>query len=272
MDVARQRDDRRGRLTPLAGADRAHDPHHPLQRLPERRPVLEIEPLAQLLAEHGGRRAPGALADRLVPGLEVVHPGREQQRQRRADQEVVAVAGGVLLDPAPLVLVDHAALAGVEHAPGARVDHHQPRRADVAAVAPARALDLAVGLRTELGQTEVVHEQGVPILEADRSGMAAAVQAATDADAAVLTVGDLGASSGRAPEVKAVTQSTCGCPASRKNSSKRCSRLGPPPSSSWSPGRPYALGFRRPLRRRCAGLHARRRRADRRWPECSAGT
>ena len=73
-------------------------------------------------------------------------PGREQQRQRGADQQVLAVAARLLLDPLPLVLVDHAALAGVEHAAGARVDHDQPRRADVAAVAPARALDLAVGL------------------------------------------------------------------------------------------------------------------------------
>ena len=46
-----------------------------------------------------------------------------------------------------------AALARVEHAAGARVDHHERARPDVAAVAPARALDLAVGLerRTRAG-------------------------------------------------------------------------------------------------------------------------
>ena len=49
------------------------------------------------------------------------------------------------LDPAHLARVDHAAHARLEHAAGARVDHHDARRADVAAVAPARALDLAVG-------------------------------------------------------------------------------------------------------------------------------
>ena len=74
------------------------------------------------------RLAPGAVADRLVPGLEVVQRRAHDQRQRRADQQVVDVAGGVLLDPAPLVGVDHRALAGVEHAPGARVDHHERAR------------------------------------------------------------------------------------------------------------------------------------------------
>ena len=91
-------------------------------------------------------RPPRPVAHRLVPRLEVVHPGREQQRQRRADQQVLAIAARVLLDEAPLLLVDHAALAGVEHPARARVDHHEPRRTDVAAVAPARPLDLAVGL------------------------------------------------------------------------------------------------------------------------------
>ena len=146
VDVARQRDDRRRRLAALARADRLEDAHHPLERPAERRPVLEVEALAQLLAVVRADRAPGALAHRLVPGLEVVHPRREQQRQRRADQQVLAVAARVLLDPAPLLLVDHAARVRVEHPARARVDHHEPRRADVAAVAPARPLDLAVGL------------------------------------------------------------------------------------------------------------------------------
>lgn len=92
VDVARQRDDRRRRLAALARADRLEDAHHPLERSAERRPVLEVEPLAQLLAVMRADRAPGALAHRLVPGLEVVHPGRQQQRQRRADQQVLAVA------------------------------------------------------------------------------------------------------------------------------------------------------------------------------------
>ena len=55
------------------------------------------------------------------------------------------VAGGGLLDPAPLRVVDHRALARREHPAGARVDHHQARGADVAAEAPARALDRPVG-------------------------------------------------------------------------------------------------------------------------------
>ena len=40
--------------------------------------------------------------------------------------------------------------AGLEHAAGARVEHHDARRADVAAEAPARALDLAVGVVGEV--------------------------------------------------------------------------------------------------------------------------
>ncbi len=103
----------------------------------------------------GGRRdlAPGAVADRLVPRLQVVQAGREQERQRRADQQVVELAVRVLLEPLPLVRVEHRALVRrVEHAAGARVDHDQPRAAEVAAVAPARALHLAVGAERELAQ------------------------------------------------------------------------------------------------------------------------
>ena len=43
VDVARQRDDRGRRLAALARADRADDAHHALERLAERRPVLEVE-------------------------------------------------------------------------------------------------------------------------------------------------------------------------------------------------------------------------------------
>ena len=109
--------------------------------------------LADLLAGERRRLAPGAVADRLVPRLQVVQGGCEQQRERRAEQQVVEVALGVVLEPLPLVGVEHRALLGrVEHPPGARVDHHQPRTAEVAAVAPARPRHLAVGLERERAQ------------------------------------------------------------------------------------------------------------------------
>ena len=93
------------------------------------------------------RRAPGAARDRLAPRLGVVQPGRQQPRQRGGDQQVVEVAGEVLLDPLPLVVVEHRAPALLEHASRARVDHDQPGAAEVAAVAPASARGRSVGAR-----------------------------------------------------------------------------------------------------------------------------
>lgn len=49
----------------------------------------------------------------------------------------------------------------------------------------------AAALAQEFARSEVVVEQGVPVLQPDRSGFDAAVQAAHDADVAVLAVGDL---------------------------------------------------------------------------------
>src|SRR6476469_5286774 len=58
---------------------------------------------------------------------------------------MVVAAGGVLLDPGPLLVVVHLA-ARVEDAAFARVEHDEPRAADVAAVAPDRAALGAVGV------------------------------------------------------------------------------------------------------------------------------
>ncbi len=65
---------------------------------------------------------------------------------------MIEVALGVLLDPGPLVVVDHRAAALLEHPAGAGVDHDQACVAQVAAVAPARAADVAVPLDGELAQ------------------------------------------------------------------------------------------------------------------------
>jgi beta-glucosidase len=51
--------------------------------------------------------------------------------------------------------------------------------------------NLVDALKAELGENRVTHQRGVPILEPDRSGLSAAVEAARAADVAVVTVGDL---------------------------------------------------------------------------------
>jgi hypothetical protein len=81
--------------------------------------VLEVEPATHLLAQPVADASPRAVADRLVPRLQVVQAVAEQQRQRRRDDEVVVAADEALLDPLPLVVVDHAPAALLEHAAGA---------------------------------------------------------------------------------------------------------------------------------------------------------
>ena len=107
--------------------------------------MLEVEELAEPLAEPGRVLAPGALGDGLVPALHVVHAGQHQPRQRRAQDEVIPLGRGVehlLPHPRPLDAVDHATIVGVEVAGAARVDgddpHPPPGRAEVAVEAEAR--------------------------------------------------------------------------------------------------------------------------------------
>ena len=153
MDVARQDDDRRRRRAALARAHGAQLIDQEIKRRAERRPVLEVEPLADLLAQPRGQAAPGAGADRLVPALQLVQPVRQQQRQRGGDQQVVDVAGQLLAGPRPLLVGEHLALGVVADDPaGARVEDDQARGAEVARVAPARAGDLVARLPRPVAQ------------------------------------------------------------------------------------------------------------------------
>ena len=89
VHVARQRDDRRRRRAVRARRRRAHELHDAVERGAERRPVLEVERLPDLLAQQRRRLAPGAVADRLVPGLQVV-----QARARAGTAATCRAAGG----------------------------------------------------------------------------------------------------------------------------------------------------------------------------------
>ena len=125
--------------------------HRP-ERALERRPVLEVERAPQLLAGPRGQASPGARADRLVPGLELVDPGRHEHGQGARDDQVVVGAARVLDDPVPLLGVDHVAAALGEHARRARVDHDQPRAPEVAVEREAARRRLAVDGVRELAQ------------------------------------------------------------------------------------------------------------------------
>ena len=119
----------------------------------EGRPVLEVDGLADLLAEAAQPRAPAAAGQRLGERLDVVQPGGQQEGQRGGDEQVVDVAAQLLVDPGELLGVEEVAVVGLEHARGAGVDDDEPGLgAEVAGVAPAvgrRLLVGAVGERVE---------------------------------------------------------------------------------------------------------------------------
>ena len=66
------------------------------------------------------------LADALAERLDMVQPRREQERQRRADDDVVEAALQLVVEPGHLRRVEDRAVLRLEHARGPRVDHDQP--------------------------------------------------------------------------------------------------------------------------------------------------
>src|SRR4029079_5683712 len=120
------------------------------QRVSERGPVLEVHGAPDALGDTRRGAAPRPLAHRLVPGLHEVHAAAEERGQRGAEEEMVERPARPALDPVPLLGVDHVAGPGAQPPAGARVHHHDARATEVAAVAPARARDLAVGGEGEL--------------------------------------------------------------------------------------------------------------------------
>ena len=114
----RTRRGRRGR--------RARTARQPVEGLPERRPVLEIGGPTELLGHGAHPRPAGAVGEHLVPRLDVVQRAGQQPGQRGADQQMVVVAGELLLDPVELRVGHHRRLPDVEDPSAARVDDQQP--------------------------------------------------------------------------------------------------------------------------------------------------
>src|SRR4051794_38132026 len=119
VHVAGEEHDARRRRAVPAGRDAIEQVLEVAQRLSERRPVLEVERLAHLLAEARRDTTPRTLADGLVPRLDEVHAAAEERGQRRAEQQVVERAVRPAFDALPLLFVDHVAAVRAQHAPGA---------------------------------------------------------------------------------------------------------------------------------------------------------
>ena len=130
----------------LAGPDPADQPGEPLERVVERRPVLEIHRAPDLLREAGDEPAAAAVAQALVRGLHVVERPRQEPRHGRPDDEVVVLAvRDLVLDPRELPLADHEPRLAAEDPARAGVDDDDPHAAEVPPVRPQRATG-AVGL------------------------------------------------------------------------------------------------------------------------------
>ena len=106
VDVAGEEGDRLRCAAALAAGHRQRHLGDLLEAVLERRPVLEVERLAQLLADPAAALAPRAAGERLVPGLDVVQARGEQERERGADEQVVDVAAHLLVEPGHLVVVE----------------------------------------------------------------------------------------------------------------------------------------------------------------------
>ncbi len=115
-------------------------------------------------------------------------------------------------------------------------NHVLPRYADKGlGVDVTSAVD---ALRAELPDSDVVHARGCDVLGEDRSGFAAAMAAAVDADVCIALSATGPACSGWAPRARAATPPTCACPASRPSCSTPSCPPAPRWSSWWSPAGP----------------------------------
>ena len=122
--------------------------------------MLEVDGLPDLLGPVGDDPSVRAHREHLVDRLEVVQPGRQHERQGRPDEQVLDVAGQLLVEPAHLVGVEHRAVLRLEHPGGPRVDDDEADVAEVAPEAPAVDLGVPVGTAGEvedgLGQVELL--------------------------------------------------------------------------------------------------------------------
>ncbi|ADD42918.1 beta-glucosidase family protein [Stackebrandtia nassauensis] len=101
---------------------------------------------------------------------------------------------------------------------------------------------LADALRAELPDAEITAEIGVPIREADRSGIAAAVAAARAAEVCVLAVGDLASLFGRGTSGEGCDVSDLSLPGIQAELVEAVLATGTPTVLVVVSGRPYALG------------------------------
>jgi beta-xylosidase len=103
-------------------------------------------------------------------------------------------------------------------------------------------VDLATALAAELTGTRVRHEVGVPFMEADRSGIEAAVTAARDAEVAVVAVGDLAGMFGQGTSGEGCDVESLRLPGVQEELVEAVLDTGTPTVLVVVSGRPYALG------------------------------
>lgn len=110
---------------------------------------------------------------------------------------------------------------------------------------------LLSALRTELPNADIDYQQGVPILDPDGSGLAAAVEAAAGADLVVLAVGDLAALFGRGTSGEGCDAEDLRLPGLQGDLVEAVLATGTPVVLVMVTGRPYALGA---YAERCAAV------------------
>lgn len=111
--------------------------------------------------------------------------------------------------------------------------------------------DLVSALRTEIGTQRVVHQVGVPILEPDRSGIDAAVDAARAADVAIVAVGDLAGLFGQGTSGEGCDAVDLTLPGIQAELVEAVLATGTPTVLVVVSGRPYSLGA---FAGRCAAI------------------
>jgi beta-glucosidase len=89
----------------------------------------------------------------------------------------------------------------------------------------------------------VLHEVGCPVAAPDRSDIAAAVQAATSADVAVLLVGDQSGINGFGTVGEGLDSASCALPGVQRELVEAVVATGTPTVVVLSHGRPYVLGW-----------------------------
>jgi beta-glucosidase-like glycosyl hydrolase len=100
------------------------------------------------------------------------------------------------------------------------------------------------GIRRRVGaETTVMHEAGCPVAADDRSGIPAAVEAATAADVAVLVVGDQAGINGFGTVGEGLDSAECALPGVQRELVEAVVATGTPTVVVLSHGRPYVLGW-----------------------------